>query len=274
MTWIDLLILAIVGSSVYSSAKSGLLFAFVDVARAIIGIVIGALAYALLLTWSHDYVAGAMAFLIAALLSFTLLGILARKLLQDTEKSKTTAARIGAGAIGFGFGLLVCLFVVPVLGNLRPLVGPVGGSPLARVFIGAMPGMNSLADALDADLPQLSRRADDFYEEGSGVPGRLSRRVNYTRLDGSTCIKCGGRVEFDGYFLTGPAMVSPRFRCPVCLRTSDGCQTYEGFHEMYGKCPIQVVVDDNVDLDCGVWPNEEPVRPTGECPVCGLTAPW
>jgi hypothetical protein len=274
MTWVDLVIVALLAAAVYAAVRRGLLFSVVDTGRAVVGVVLGVAAYALMLRWTSDYVAGACAFYVMALLSFTLLGLLARKLFVDSDVSKKVPGRIGAGFVGLGLGLAICLFVVPVFGNVPALAPAVQASRLAQPFLDAMPVLSSVADGLSLDLPQLSRQPTDFHREGTVTSGRPARRVNFTRLAGATCYECRNGVGFEGYFRTGLAQVSPRLRCPNCGRTSDGCQTFEGFHQMYGACPVQVATDDQAELDCGVWPNDKPVLPVGACTVCRLEGAW
>lgn len=93
-------------------------------------------------------------------------------------------------------------------------------------------------------------------------------RVNFSRLNGVTCINCRTPVEFLGYRFSRGTMISPEYRCPKCGRTSDGCQTFEGFHIIYGKCPVDLA-NQGVEFDCGVWTNGWWTLPHGKCPVCG-----
>ena len=135
-----------------------------------------------------------------------------------------------------------------------------------------MPGVYYAADAAGIDLPQFGRRAIRFEDEGKSDAATFTDRVNYLKLDGSMCIECRTAVKFQGYRMKVGVSFSPRFECPTCGRTSDGCQTFEGFHRMYGLCPIQIARG-RIAIDCGVWPNDRPVQPKGRCPVCGRIEP-
>lgn len=274
MTWVDLVILLLVAAAVYAEVKRGLLFAAVDVVRIIVGVLLATGAYALVRNWTRDYTAGAIAFFVAGLAAASLLDWLAKKVLVDSPVSQKPFGRVGAGIIGLGLGWAICLFVVPVLANIPGTQTAVQNSLLARPFLRSLPAFAMVTDQTGLDLPQLSRRPLRYEDEGTTVTGELAPRVRFSRLEGATCIACRGRVKFLGYFLTQGGRVSPKFRCESCGRTSDGCQTFEGFHAMYGLCPVEVAIEDQAELDCGVWPNEKAVLPTGACPVCGLEGPW
>jgi len=109
----------------------------------------------------------------------------------------------------------------------------------------------------------------DYRDELQGMnQGRQFIRINFTRMDGAMCINCRSPVEFQGYQFSRGTLMSPKFRCPNCGRASDGCQTFEGFHEIYGTCPTTLAAD-GLQFDCGVWTNGWWTVPQGPCPVCG-----
>jgi hypothetical protein len=172
--------------------------------------------------------------------------------------------------LGLGLGLLISTVLVPVVGRGETGREAVSRTVLARQFLGAAPAMYYAADWLDLDLPMLNVRAVRFEDEGEDTRAGLVQRINYSRLGGATCIECRAAVKFEGYFQRLDVAVSPRFTCPACGRRSDGCQTFEGFHRMYGRCPVEVARNLG-QIDCGVWPNDRPVYPNGTCPVCGLS---
>jgi hypothetical protein len=80
---------------------------------------------------------------------------------------------------------------------------------------------------------------------------------------GWTCVACRGRVEYKG-FGHEPRPRVPLFECQRCGRRSDGCQTFEGHHVLYGYCALE----DRVNSRCGHWLCSWE-RARGECPVCG-----
>jgi hypothetical protein len=84
----------------------------------------------------------------------------------------------------------------------------------------------------------------------------------YRESEGWTCVTCGGPVEFME-FGHEPQPRMPLFECTICGRRSDGCQTFEGHHLLYGGCPLE----ENVSSRCGYWLGDW-ARPRGTCPVC------
>lgn len=80
-----------------------------------------------------------------------------------------------------------------------------------------------------------------------------------------TCVTCGGPVNYLG-FGHKPKPGVPLFGCAECGRQSDGCQTFEAHHLLYGRCALE----DNCAVRCGHWLCDWS-RPRGICPVCGAT---
>jgi hypothetical protein len=130
---------------------------------------------------------------------------------------------------------------------------PVRESFLAKDILGLTPLFYFFQErSLPANVPRLMITPE----------GLQLRRFNYQELDGATCLACGGKVQFDGYKSKG-VMSYPHFTCTQCGRTSDGCQTYEGYHLLYGKCPKEVE-----EHNCELWPDPRSVKAKGTCPVC------
>ena len=127
----------------------------------------------------------------------------------------------------------------------------------------------TLAADLSLDLPMLKIHPEELGAYFSSVSTNSDyQHVNFRLLDESTCFVCGGEVDFLGYLDNGNGSVSPKFICTSCGRTSDGCQTYEGYHVMYEKCPV-ALGNQGYRFDCGVWSNNSYHRPGGPCTVCG-----
>jgi hypothetical protein len=265
---IDLLILLLVGAGIFAEVRRGLFFALSDIVRIAGGVAAGFAAYALFHRLSHSYTAGFIALAVAALAVVTLVPVALRLLEQDPAWGKTGWGRAAAGIIGLAIGLLIAAVFVPVIGRGGWGREAVPRSVLARPFVRTAPALYYVSDALNLDFPMLNARAIRFEDEGKAEQATLVERVNYSRLNGSTCIECRAAVKFAGYHRRFEVAVSPKFVCPVCGRTSDGCQTFEGFHKMYGRCPVDVS-EALGPIDCGVWPNDRPVYPRGVCPVDG-----
>jgi hypothetical protein len=265
---IDLLILLLVGAGIFAEVRRGLFFALFDIFRIVAGVVAGFAAYALFHRLFHSYTAGFIALGIAALAVVMLAPATFRLLGLDPAWGKTVWGRAAAGIVGFAIGLLIAAVFVPVIGRGGWGREAVRHSTLARPFVQTAPALYYISDALNLDFPMLNARAIRFEDEGRAEQAALVERINYSRLNGSTCIECRARVHFDGYHQRIGVSVSPKFTCLQCGRTSDGCQTFEGFHKMYGRCPVDVSAALG-PIDCGVWPNDRPVYPKGVCPIDG-----
>lgn len=265
---IDVLILLLVGAGIFAEVRRGLFFALSDIFRIAGAVAAGFAAYSLFHRLFHSYTAGFIALGIAALAVVMLIPAVLRLLKLDPAWGKTGWGRAAAGGIGLVVGLLIAAVFVPVVGRGGWGREAVPRSVLARPFLRTAPVPYYIADALNLDFPMLNARAIRFEDEGRAEQTALVERINYSRLSGSTCIECRAAVHLDGYFRRIGVSVSPKFTCPACGRRSDGCQTFEGFHKMYGRCPVDVAKALG-PIDCGVWPNDRPVYPKGVCPICG-----
>jgi hypothetical protein len=264
----DALIILFVGLGILAEVRRGLFFALSDIFRIVAGVVAGFMAYSLFHRLSHSYTVGFIALAIAVLAVVVLVPAALRLLKLNPAWGRTVAGRVAAGIIGLTIGLLIAAVFVPVIGRGGWGREAVPRSVLARPFTQTTPAFYYIADALNLDFPMLNARAVRFEDEGRAERTTLVERINYSRLNGATCIECGAPVHFDGYFRRVGVSVSPRFTSPQCGRRSDGCQTFEGFHKMYGRCPADVS-EALGPIDCGVWPNVRPVYPWGVCPIDG-----
>ncbi len=171
-------------------------------------------------------------------------------------------------------GLLGSLLFFLLAGAISLLIPPGENAPLARLAERAMPRFLILSEKLHIDPPKLVYHPSTFEGEWSreglweGKIEHRFERLAFSQLDGATCIACGGKVKFLGYLRKDKNPLVPKFQCTKCGRTSDGCQTFEGFHRIYGMCPVDEAKK-GIQLDCGTWTNGTWVVPKGKCPVCG-----
>jgi hypothetical protein len=265
---VDVVITAVVALAAFVEARRGLFLSLSDLLRIVLALALGFAAYSLVHRLTHSYAAGFAALGLVVLAVVMLVPYTIRRLGLNPAWGRTLVARIGAGVIGAGIGAAIVVTFVPIADQGPAYRPAIAGSLFAGPALDAAPAFYYIADAVDLDLPMLNRRAIRFEDEGEAEKAALVARINYSRLDGSTCIECRGRVRFAGYRRRFEGSVSPRFVCTRCGRTSDGCQTFEGFHRMYGRCPVEVSAQLG-PIDCGVWPNDRPVYPLGSCPVCG-----
>lgn len=168
--------------------------------------------------------------------------------------------RLGGAGLGLlKGGIVVCvvLFLVTLLPR-TDLQKQIDQSYLAPKFVAATPIVYSQFEkVIPTTFPKLLVTSQ----------GVQFRSIDFSKLEGATCVACGKPVHFVGYFQKGHYR-SPKFVCTSCGRTSDGCQTYQGYHKIYGECPV-VKGREGYQIDCRIWPNGKFVTPLGPCPVCG-----
>ncbi len=215
---------------------------------------------------------------IANILGFGLLFILTRELISSfggliklptRNRLVKLVNRVGGGLVGLLSGM-VAVGLILVLLTAFPLntglTTQIKQSHLGPKMIDAMTEFYAKAEAtLPLKIPKLA-----FYPEKLSIKDNL-RTVDFGALDGATCIACGEGVKFLGYFENNFGSTSPKFVCTGCGRVSDGCQTFEGHHMMYGRCPA-ALGRQGYRFDCGMWKNGNFVKPEGICPVCGKKA--
>ena len=264
---IDIVVLILLGLSVAVEVRRGLFLTLFDAARIFVALALGIVGCNVAQKLTGNYLLGIVGFLVPALLVVFVAPELLKRSRLDPAWGRKFGSRVIAGVIGLGLGAIICVAVVPVLARLPVLRSSVADAPLARPFLNLVPEIYTLADRLNVGIPTFGRRAIRFEDEAATGPA-FDERIKYSKLDGATCIECGQEIRFVGYQLLQLTAVSPKFVCSNCGRTSDGCQTFEGFHVIYGRCPFDVARD-GIALDCGVWPNNRPVVPIGTCPVCG-----
>jgi uncharacterized membrane protein required for colicin V production len=274
MNQVDFFIIIVVGLSAVSGARRGMIAAAGDILSLVLGLIIGSLGYWLAaaplraILGLGDAVAGALGFILLAVLTVFLAGWGSSLLAQRFTLSKP-ANRLGGAGFGGFFGILLAAVLVLASGILPGAAQPVSASALGPRITALVPRLHENMDAIGVPLPKLVYLPTDYRDEVLGLNSGLQfLQINFSRLDGATCIKCRSPVQFTGYHFSRGTLISPRFRCPNCTRTSDGCQIFEGFHAIYGACPVPLA-QEGLKFDCGVWTNGSWTVPHGPCPVCG-----
>ncbi len=274
MNQVDFLIIVVVAACALSGARRGVISSAGDIISLLLGLGVGAIAYPLaaapvrLLSGASPAVAGAVSFVLLSVLTvagaswgFSLLSL-------RFEISKRVSRAGGAG-FGAAFGVFFAAILVMASALVSGSAEPVGRSRLASGIIALVPRLHENLESVGVALPKLVQLPTDYRDELQGMNvGRQFLRINFSRLDESTCINCRSPVDFEGYQFSRGTLMSPRFRCLECGRTSDGCQTFEGFHGIYGACPT-TLAREGLQFDCGVWTNGWWTVPQGPCPVCG-----
>ncbi len=195
------------------------------------------------------------------------------------EPSLVKFDKIAGSVLGF-FTSLVTIGIFLLLLSLLPQnygLGPIlESSKLSSPIIKTISGFyEKVGDKIVSRLPQLIN-----YTEQNFQPGEYQLFINqisdqeWRELDGAVCFNCGGQVSYEGlrkHLVEGEEVVSPYFVCQKCGRHSDSCQTFEGYHKLYGRCPV-LLAKQGYRFDCGMWPNGNFVRPKGTCPIDGNVA--
>lgn len=263
----------IVVASAISGARRGAIGAAGDVLAVMLGLGLSALAYPVMaapMEWigfPHP-LCDLLGFLALAIGVVFLVGWGAAMLSENWQLS-ARANRIGGGVLGGVMGIVLGSVLLLVSGVVTGTAKPVEQSLLGPRITSIVPRLHETMERAGLPLPKLVALPVDYRDEVSGVrQGLQFMRINSAQLDGATCLHCRTPVRFEGYQFSRGTLMSPRFKCPNCGRTSDGCQTFQGFHTIYGICPTELAKE-GVQFDCGVWTNGWYTVPHGRCPVCG-----
>lgn len=274
MNGIDFLILLVVGLNIYYGARRGLYQGFIDLFSLVPSLILATWFYpaggwlVLKLIGLPAPFCDVMGFILIAIGIIKLVSYLGL-LIPEGQEPPGKVDKVGGGTIGGILGIGLCALILSALSGLISQE-EVEESLLGHPIVRSVPKLYERFERLGFDLPKLIRLPRDYQDPRSEIEKThlQFRRLNFTRLDGATCIKCRGKMKFLGYLRRGTGPLSPKFQCTHCGRTTDGCQSFEGFHLMYHKCPIQIA-NEGYELDCGVWSNGDPVIPRGPCPICG-----
>mgnify|MGYP005842101629 CR=1 FL=1 len=274
MNQVDLFIIALVLAFAFAGGRRGLINSAGDIIAIAVALGVGSVAYPVgagLLSWVFGLppnLAGPGGYLLVALTVALLAGWGFSRLAERLEPPRPVS-RAGGVAFGAVFGALLAGVLLLASGMIPDSAVPVAESALGQGLVRVVPAIHEGMDRLGLPLPKLVELPADYRDEVAGMrQGQQFLRLNFARLDGATCLHCRSRVEFLGYRFSRGTLMSPQFRCPACERTSDGCQTFEGFHAIYDQCPVEVA-EQGVRFDCGVWTNGWWTVPLGACPVCG-----
>ena len=274
MNQVDFLILLVIAASAVGGARRGLINSAGDVIALVVGLAVGSLLYpvaAVPMGWflgRGSPVAGVLGFIIVAVGTVWLLSWGFAHLAERFEPSPSMS-RAGGAAFGGVLGVVLAAVVVLASGLLPGAAEPVRKSALGPRITVFVPRLHENLESIGLPLPKLVQLPRTYQEELSGMrQGLQFLRINFSRLDGAMCIHCRQPTRFLGYQFVRGTLMTPKYQCPECGRTSDGCQTFEGFHTIYNQCPVDVARE-GVEFDCGVWTNGWYTVPHGPCPVCG-----
>lgn len=278
--WLDIVITVILLLSILQGIRSGLIKSVFSIAGITAGLICAIVFYSI----GSDFLSGliniprfiadALSFITIFSLSAAFVHLVGSFLSAITRLSLIKLAdKAGGSAAGLVIGLaligviLILLTAFPLYGGFEDHVEQSYLAPQiieTTVFV-----YEEISNLLSLELPRLSahpEQVERYFSATSSVSEHYG--VDFKGLAGAGCFVCGGNVEFLGYFDNNRGSTSPKFICTDCGRTSDGCQTYEGYHQMYHQCPVELG-NQGYRLDCGIWTNHSYHRPVGPCPVCG-----
>lgn len=237
----------------YYARGSGLLLEFISLPKFIADFLVFIFLFAAVV--STAYLVGALFATITRI-----------RLLKAVDKAGGLASGLVIGLAVVG----VCLILLTAFPLFTGFQDHIEQSSLAEPIIDRTRVVyDELSGLLALELPRLTFYPEDlssYQNEISHVNEHSD--VDFKALDGTACFVCGGPVDYLGLLNNSKGSISPKFICSQCGRTSDGCQTYEGYHVMYHQCPV-ILGNQGYRLDCGIWTNHSYHRPAGPCPVCG-----
>jgi len=274
MNQVDLFIFALVAACAFSGARRGMVSSAGDIVTVLLALGLGSVAYPLAaapIRWIFNLppnVSGPLGCLVVAAAVAAAASWGWSRLAERFEPPRRLS-QAGGAAFGAVLGATLAGVLVMASGLLPTAAAPAEQSAFGRSIAQVVPRLHQGMESLALPVPKLIQLPVDYRDEAQGLrQGLQFMRLSFSRLAGATCIHCGGKVQFLGYRFSQGTLMSPEFRCPRCGRRSDGCQTFEGFHAIYGKCAV-TVAEEGVQFDCGVWTNGWWTLPHGLCPVCG-----
>ncbi len=282
--WIDVIIVLLLAVSLIWGINIGLIRSVIQVTAIWVSLMVACKYYAgganLLIQWlaiPNDYADLISIFAIFIFANALLLSI--GKVLSSITRYRVIRSldRIGGSLTGLLIGMVIVGILLIVATSFPPtpelkLEISLDQSALAPRILHLTEYLyDRTKSMLPANFPNLAFLPEQPAGTNSGTLSGEIKLIDFSRLDQSTCISCHGQVDFLGYFKNKYGTTSPKFICKNCGRTSDGCQTFEGYHQMYGQCPAELG-SRGYRFDCGIWSNGQFVRPTGTCPVCAFSS--
>ena len=273
---LGLIVVIIIVAGVLLGMRRGLPGTAFDFAGILIALVAGSFAYPVLVKpVSFFGITGIASQVFAYIVSCVCFMLLSGFLFDQVRRKihiKPSVDRLFGGLLGILNGLILSSAFLMIAGATSASVsGRIERDIFAARLRHFLPGIYESLERAGVTLPRMislpDSYPDEFRPQNQGV---RFLRLNFARLEGSHCFKCEGPAGFVGYIHGRGIALVPKFICEKCGRTSDGCQTYEGFHMIYGTCPVELAEKGQM-FDCGNWPNRTWVVPPGPCPVDGKT---
>jgi len=271
---VDVFIILVLGLNIYYGATRGLLRGIGDLVALFAALGVGSLVYpapsaVLRVMLGLPPVARDMISFIGSAVAIAIgVGYLFAHF-AERRKLARAADRVGGGAAGAAVGAILVSLLLLLSGTITGTTRPIDRSALAAPLLEIVPTMHLAMDRIGLPIPKLVMLPPRYeLELGHMRYGPQFMRLDFAHIEGATCIKCRGPLEFLGYKRVRGSRLAPKFVCRRCGRTSDGCQSFQGMHAIYNECPV-VVARHGIKLNCGIWTNPDWVYPRGRCPVDG-----
>lgn len=270
-TGVDFITILLVLSGVLLGAIRGFLGTVIDLFSIAVGLALASVVYrAPVHLFRRFQITGSALELTLFILTSIILTMTVVLLLEIWRKrieTKLAVDRIFGGLLGIVEGFIFASGVLIAMSSSYDAGQEIQASRAARYVIRFIPEVYERAERHGITLPKVIVLPSIYTNElKANNQSFRFEKLNFVKLEGSTCLKCGGKVLFEGYFPRNGAGMAPKFVCSQCKRTSDGCQTFEGFHVLYGACPVDLAGKGQW-FDCGNWPNHEWIIPRETCPV-------
>ncbi|MCM8816134.1 MAG: CvpA family protein [Candidatus Omnitrophica bacterium] len=272
---IDLIVIMFVLGGILGGAGRGFLGTIIDICGIAFGIFVGSFVYfAPVKLFAKFGITGTTVQLIFFVLSSIVLALSFILLLEAIRRKveiKPAIDRIIGGLFGSINGFIAAASLLIIMTSSVNVAQEIDQARFAPSVRDGLLKFYEKIERHNITLPKMIILPSAYMDEfGKEVSSARFIKLNFTKFEGYTCINCGGKVKFAGYLAKYGAGIVPKFVCEKCGRTSDGCQTYEGYHKLYDGCVVELARK-GMKFDCGTWPNRTWVTPTGPCPFDGNT---
>ncbi len=268
---LDIIVVMFVLGGILGGAGRGFLGTVIDIFGIAFGIIVGSFIYpAPVHLFAKFGITGTPVDLIFYALSSVVLAlgfILLLEALRKKVEIKPAIDRIFGGIFGSVNGFIAAASILVIMTSSVHSGQEIDQTKFASAVRNGILKFYERIERHNITLPKMIILPFAYKDEfGKSVRAAKFVKLNFTKFEGYTCINCGGKVKFVGYFPKYGVAIVPKFVCEKCGRTSDGCQTYEGYHKLYNACPVELARQ-GMRFDCGNWPNHTWITPTGPCPL-------